>query len=83
MLQEIITYSIVAVAVVLALWKIFKKLSGKKKKPKPYRKAKSSAPHNCSVCIAECSLRDAVPAMRKENKELCETTVIENKDSQA
>ncbi len=80
MLQEIITYIIVAVAVGLALWKMYKKLSGKRKKTKQYRKAPSSAPHNCSDCIADCSLRNAVPAVRQENEELCETTVKKKKN---
>lgn len=80
MLQEIITYIIVAVAVGLALWKMYKKFSGgKRKKSKQVRKTITSAPHNCSDCIAECSLRDAVPVVRKENEELCETTVAKKK----
>lgn len=83
MLQEIITYIIIAVAVVLAVQKMYRKLSVKKKKT-PSRavpkKHTSSVLHNCSDCIAACSLRDAVPAVRKEKKEVCETNVKLVKD---
>lgn len=83
MLQEIITYLIIAIAVSLAVWKMYKKLSGKKKKPKQHKKTTLSAPHNCSDCIADCSLRDAVPAVRQEKEEICETTVIKKPNPQS
>ena len=80
MTQEIITYIIVLVAIVLALWKMYIKLSGKKKKKKEIKnKNTDTSIHNCSDCIAECSLRDAAPILIKENEELCETTVIKAK----
>jgi large-conductance mechanosensitive channel len=81
MLQEIITYIIVAFAVAFAIWKIYKKLAGKKKKKVIYKDATYTPQHNCSDCAASCTLRDAVPEIRVENKELCETTVVKTKDS--
>jgi hypothetical protein len=80
MLQEIITYIVIAVAVSIAVWKMYKTLSVKKKKPKQHKKTTLSAPHNCSDCIADCSLRDAVPIVRQENEEICETTVVKKKN---
>lgn len=78
MVQEIITYIIIAVSVSIALLKMYKTVAGSRrtKKTTNYSKVTYTPGHNCSDCIAECSLRDAVPALRKENEELCESTVV-------
>lgn len=85
MIQELITYLIIAAAVYLALWKMYIKLWGKKKlrvKSKTdYQKVSYAPKHNCSDCIAECALRDALPNLREDNEELCETTVIKVTES--
>lgn len=84
MAQEIITYIIITAAVFLALWKMYIKLWGKKLKVKSktnFQNVTHAPKHNCSDCIAECSLRDAMPVLRKENEELCETTVIKVTES--
>jgi hypothetical protein len=82
MIQELLAYIIVAIAIGLALWKTYKKLAGKKRRRKPdFKKQTFSMEHNCQECIAECILRDS-PAMKKKNAELCDTTVAKKaKDS--
>lgn len=82
MVQEIITYIIVALAVGFAGWKIYIKLAGKRRKKKfDFKKETFSMEHNCSDCAAECILRDS-PALKKRNAGLCETTVTKKpKDS--
>lgn len=80
MVQEILTYIIIAVAVAIAVWRIYKKLSRSKKKIKPDKNLKYAPQHNCSDCIASCSIRDAVPEIRSKNEELCDTTVKPAKD---
>ena len=85
MLQEIITYIIIFTAVLISFYRMHKKLSVKKnnnnnnnnnKEAKINYQASSYTPqHNCNDCIADCSIRDAVPAIRKRNEEVCETTV--------
>lgn len=83
MVQEIVTYIIIVIAVSISVWKMYRTVSGNKKPKKEtnFSKVTYSPQHNCSDCIAECSLRDAVPALRKENEELCETTVLKITDS--
>ena len=61
MLQEIITYIIIAVAVFTALWKIVKKLQNKKKKDlSACIVKKGSMPADCFNCNAECALRQDI-----------------------
>lgn len=81
MVQEIITYIIIAVAVCITVWKMYKTLAGRKKKNTDFSKVTYSPQHNCTDCIAECTLRDALPALRKDNEELCESTVIKVTES--
>lgn len=82
MLQEVLTYVIVALAIGIALWKMYKKLAGKKSRKKPdFKNQTFTMEHNCQECIAECILRDS-PALKRKNTELCDTTVVKKaKDS--
>ncbi|MDD4108074.1 MAG: hypothetical protein PHH93_05070 [Prolixibacteraceae bacterium] len=66
MLQEIITYIIIAVAVFTALWKIVKKLQKKRKKDlSACIEKKGSMPADCFNCTTECALRQEI---KKENR---------------
>ena len=82
MIQQVLTYLIIACAAGLALWKIYNKLSGKKRRKKiDLKKQTFPMKHNCKECIADCILRDS-PAMKRGNSELCETKVVKKaKDS--
>lgn len=76
MIQEIITYVIVALAIGLAVYKIYKKLKRKKLLKSTEGKFESSAPQTaCSDCIAECLLRDAPKKFKNENTRLCERSL--------
>lgn len=80
-LQEIITYILIGSAVTIAILKIKKKLGGKKKTQKVDYKNKSFImEHNCSDCSADCMLRDAVPTVIQNNKDLCEKIEIKSND---
>lgn len=74
MIQEIITYLIIAAAFVFAGWKIYKKLRKKKPKKKSgFKSGEITMQHNCSACAAECILRDASTSYIKSNSETCKT----------
>lgn len=78
MAQEIITYLIIGIAVLVVV------LKAKKKFWKTNKKAKISNntitgiqhQHNCSDCSAECILRDATTRNIQNNKELCKKIEI-------
>ncbi len=74
MLQEIITYLIVAAAVIIAAIKITKRLSKKKPKKINFQKDKISMAHNCSDCSSECVLRDLPQKVIASKSEECNTT---------
>lgn len=79
MVQEIITYIIVGIAVALAISKIFGKLIKPKRKVKKvdFQKNTISMQHNCSDCSAECMLRNTVkPITDSNSKELCKKIEI-------
>lgn len=81
MIQEIITYIIVAAAVVFAFLKVFKK-PGKKRNPsvsKNLQKEKFTMQHNCDDCSAECMLRNASKPMLEKNKDLCREIELKQK----
>ena len=82
MVQEVLTYIIVAIALGMAALKMYKKLAGKKRRKKlDFKKQTFTMEHNCQDCIAECILRDS-PALKRKNAELCDTTVAKKaKDS--
>jgi len=72
MIQEIITYIIIGSAVTVAVMKLIKKFSRKKrKKNKDLNDEKSTMQHNCSDCSAECILRDTSKSALEFNHNLC------------
>lgn len=73
MLQEIITYLIVALAVTVAAIKIIKRFSKKKQKKINFKKDKISMGHNCSECSAECGLRDLPKKVIADKSKECST----------
>lgn len=76
MAQEIITYLIIAAAILIAVQKIYRTLSGKKRKSRiNFSKEKFTMVHNCSDCAADCTLRDAIPQVKQENADICETNI--------
>lgn len=84
MIQEIVTYIIVGVAVFYALLKIFQKTGIRKKTVKSvnkvnYKKENFTVQHNCSDCSAECMLRNASKPVIEKNKELCHEIEIRQK----
>ncbi len=78
MAQEIITYIIVAFAVLFVVSKAMKRLKSKKKPvaANGLKFAPSNNHHDCSDCAAECMLRDATKITLDNNKELCEKIEI-------
>jgi anaerobic selenocysteine-containing dehydrogenase len=76
MMQEILTYLIIAIAAGTAIWRFYKTLSVKKKKKvTDLKKEKFTMQHNCSDCAAGCTIRNASPTVKQENEEICETNV--------
>jgi hypothetical protein len=71
MVQEIITYIIIGVAVVVAVLKIQKKFLSKTKNINTNKTMTQVHQHNCSDCSAECVLRDAATPDVQNNRELC------------
>lgn len=72
MIQEIITYLIITVAVGIAFYKSYKRLSHYRwKKSEKSNKSKTG----CSDCVADCILRNAAPEVKSENTQLCERTI--------
>ena len=73
MMQEILTYTIVALAVVFAVRKSIKKFSKKKRIPSEenLETDTTGAQHKCSDCLAECMLRDAVSPSAEDASNLC------------
>jgi hypothetical protein len=81
MLQEILTYLIIAFAAGTAIWKLYITLSVKKRSKKTdFTKEKFTLQHDCSDCAADCSIRNAAPRIIQENAKICETN-IKPKDS--
>jgi len=80
MIQEIITYLIIGLAVTLAGIKIYKKFWRKKIKKQniDFKKDTISMQHNCSDCSAECMLRDAASPIIQKNKDLCKEIQIKS-----
>lgn len=76
MLQKIITYIIISIAVGLAVFKSYKKLKRKKLLKSTDGKIDSSKTQTaCSDCVAECILRDAPLKFKNENARLCEREI--------
>ena len=76
MIQEIIAYIIVGVAITLAFMKIRERFATKKGR-RFKRRGKYKASGNCSSCSAECMLRNAPPQTIENNKNLCKEIKIE------
>jgi len=74
MIQELITYAIIASALIFIFLR-FRKKFGKKKKKRKNVVSKSEGytynQHNCSDCSAECVLRDISSNVLQNNEELC------------
>jgi hypothetical protein len=78
MIQEIITYLIIAAAFFMAGWKISNKLRRKKRKKNvDFKNDKITLQHNCSDCAAECILRDASTSYIKSNADTCQSNYTE------
>lgn len=74
MLQEIITYLIIGIAVTLATFKISKRFSKKKLNKVDFKKDKISMAHNCSDCSAGgCTLRDLPKTAIASKADECST----------
>lgn len=78
MVQEIITYIIVALAVLFVVSKTMKRLKGKKQSAQgtSAKNVGSNNHHDCSDCSAECMLRDATQITFDKNKDLCDKIEI-------
>jgi hypothetical protein len=76
MFQEIITYMIIAVAIAVAIRKLYSTFAIKKR-----NKETLVSERNCADCIAECNVRDASFSERQEKSEFCETMVKKATDS--
>ncbi len=74
MAQELITYIIVAFAVLFVVSKTMKRLKGKKKAARAdgLKITPSNNHQDCSDCAAECMLRDATKITFDSSKDLCE-----------
>lgn len=76
--QEIITYLIVAFAILFVVSKTIKRLKGKKKTARAngLKFAPSNNHADCSDCAAECMLRDTTKITLDSDKDLCEKIEI-------
>lgn len=77
MTQEIITYIIIAIALVVATQKIVSKLSKKKKNNAHAGIHQSEL--NCGNCTAECMLRNTAKTPGAQNTYYCEKEEIKSK----
>lgn len=72
MIQEILTYMILGSAVTVAVMKLTKKFSIKKRrKNTDLKKPKFTMQHNCSECSAECILRNSSKYVLEADPSLC------------
>lgn len=72
MVQEIITYIIIAAAVVFTFLRIRKKFGNKKRVNKNAGTNNDAvSQHKCSDCSAECILRDVTSDKLQSNGDLC------------
>lgn len=82
MIQEFITYIIVAIALVITIRKTIKKFSKKKKIPanKKWNKETAKMQHKCDDCLAECILRDTVSPSAEDPGNFCKRIDITSSD---
>lgn len=73
MVQEIITYTIIALAVAFTFRKSIKKFSKKKSfsAHENLKKEATSAQHKCTDCEAECILRNTISPSNENVDNLC------------
>ena len=71
MIQEIITYIIIGVAILVGIQKFNKKFSIKKKDSDVQKKT-TSDPNRCADCTADCLLRDSVNSLNGTDSNYCE-----------
>ena len=73
MVQEILTYTIVALALIVAFRKSVKRFSRKKTTSanEVLQKKSTKEQHKCADCIAECVLRDTVSPSSEDASTLC------------
>ena len=81
MIQEIITFLIVAAAVVYALSGIIKKPFRKKdlKSKANFKNESFTMHHNCAGCSADCMLRNSVKPLKGASADLCKQIEIKQK----
>ena len=79
-IQEILTYLIITVAVAISIRKTVKKFKKKNKKAITLNIKNETLPdeHNCSECSAECILRDTIQPEQKREGILCKKTNIKS-----
>lgn len=71
MVQEIITYLVIALAVSVAVVKAAKSFSRKKPKTTTnFKNETCTSQHNCSTCSDECALRNKFPSEPKQKKKI-------------
>ena len=75
MIQEIITYLIIGIAVSIAFYKIGMKFR-KAKKTSAKQTGTTNLEHNCADCVAECMLRDSMKPIDGNDLNLCKKTEI-------
>lgn len=81
MLQEIITYLIIAAAVLWAVLKVYQRFF---KRPRQsakinFRKDKISMVHNCTDCsAADCELRDLPKKLIEEHADQCDENAVKS-----
>ena len=73
MIQEIITFIIITIAVVIAVRKTVKKFRKRKRSSANANHENESITrlHNCSDCAAECMLRDSISPGQRTEEALC------------
>ncbi|QIA08983.1 hypothetical protein [Draconibacterium halophilum] len=79
MIQEILTYLIIAAAVFWAALKMYRRFFKpvKKAKTHDFKKDKISLEHNCTDCSAAgCALRDLPQKVIEKNIDQCNETAV-------
>ena len=79
MIQEILTYLIIAAAIFWAGLKVYRRFFKPAAKPKTtdFKKDKITMVHNCSECAAgDCALRDLPRKVIEKNIEECHDNVV-------
>ena len=80
MIQELITFVIVAIAVIIAVLKVYKRFRKKKAKAMDFQKVSMAESHNCTECAAECVLRDLPKHIIDKSAEVCDTNYTEKEN---